>query len=142
MENLHQLVNRLTADHQNSVERNDSYFINDIPCDLSLDHNLPWITSVISSLLATVGCHARKTCIRLSAQKQGHVIVLIIKESGKTNGYVMANDLQQAYLLAEKIGGCLSISVPTIDYTTISFSFPHIPSVAAMAQIGIMTDRN
>ncbi|MEP7372887.1 MAG: hypothetical protein ABI675_05815 [Chitinophagaceae bacterium] len=131
MKNLHQIVSRLVSTHLSLAVRHHSFFVNDVPADLSIEHNREWIASVISGLLSTVTGHAKNTCIRLSARKHDHIIVLTIRESGKTNSYAMASELKQAYSLAEKIGGCLSISVPVMDNTTISFSFPNLPSVAA-----------
>lgn len=131
MKNLNQIVNRLLSTHLSLAVRNHSFFVNDVPADLPIDHNREWIASVISGLLSTVTGHAKNTCIRLSARRHGHIIVFTIHESGKSNSYAMASELKQAYSLAEKIGGCLSISVPVMDNTTISFSFPNLPSIAA-----------
>lgn len=131
MKNLNQIVARLLNTHLSLAVRNHSFFVNDVPSDLPVDHNREWIASVISGLLVTVTGHAKNTCIRLSARRHGHIIVLTIQESGNTNSYAMAGELKQAYSLAEKIGGCLSISVPVMDNTTISFSFPNLPSIAA-----------
>lgn len=131
MNNLNQIVNRLTEANLPLAVRNHSFFVNEIPADLSVDHNKEWIASVIGGLLATVTGHANSTCIRLAAKQHGHVIVFTIQESGSSNSYAMAGELIQAFFLAEKIGGCLSISVPVIDHTTISFSFPNLPLLAA-----------
>ena len=131
MESLNQFVSRLTVNHLPAAVQNHSFFINNIPADLAIENNRQWIASVISGLLSTVAGHAKNTCIRLSAKKNGHVIVFMIQESGNTNSYAMASDLSQAYLLAEKIGGCLSVSVPVMNNTTISFSFPNLQPVAA-----------
>jgi hypothetical protein len=131
MNNLKQLVDQLTGSYAQVASRNHCFFVNNIPGDLSLDHNREWIASVISGLLSTVTGHATNTCIQLSARRHGHIIVFNIEESGNTNSYNMAGELKQAFLLAEKIGGCLSISVPVMANTTISFSFPNLPLVAA-----------
>lgn len=131
MECFNRFVSRLTVHHLPTAVLNHSFFINNIPADLAIETNHQWIASVISGVLATVAGHAKNTCIRLSAKKYGHIIVFMIQESGNTNSYAMASDLSQAYLLAEKIGGCLSVSVPVMDNTTISFSFPNLPLVAA-----------
>lgn len=131
MNNLHQIVNHLSCTYLPSAVCKHSFFVNDVPADLAIDHNREWIASVIEELLATVTGHANKTCIRLSAKKQGHFIVFTIQELGNSNSYAMAVELKQAFSLAEQIGGCLSISVPVIDHTTISFSFPNQPVLAA-----------
>ena len=103
---------------------NHSFFVNDIPSHLPVENNSHWIASVISRMLSIVARNVRHTCIRLSATKQGHVTVLEIQESGPVNGFALASDLQTVNLLAEQIGGQLSISLPKSEVTTISFSFP------------------
>ena len=130
MENLHQLINRLTGIFLPAAVRNQSFFINDIPGDLPVDNNPQWVASVVSRMLSTVVNHVKDTCIRLSARKHGHVVILEIQESGSVNGYAMASELQQVNSLAEKIGGHLSISLPKAQTTSIAFSFPNVPSIA------------
>jgi hypothetical protein len=42
----------------------------------------------------------------------------------------MACGLQDVQVLAEKIGGCLTISINKEKATTIAFSFPNLPIAA------------
>jgi hypothetical protein len=131
MENLNQLVARLTGNYLQLAVNNHSFFVNDIPTNVPVQNNSQWIPSVISRMLSIVARNVRHTCIRLSAKQHGHLTVLEIQESGPVNGYALASDLQTVNLLAEQIGGQLSISIPKAAVTTISFSFPgNISSVA------------
>jgi hypothetical protein len=130
MENLHQLTGRLANNFLPVAVSNHSFFINDIPADLSVAHNREWVASVVGSLLCTVVHNVKDTCIRLSAKKYGHVIILEIQESGSTNTFTMASELQQVYSLAERIGGNLSIGLRRPEITTITFSFPNLPLAA------------
>jgi len=130
MENLNQLTGRLVNNFLPVAVSNHSFFINDIPADLPVDCNREWIASVVSSLLCTVVHNVKDTCIRLSAKKYGHVIILEIQESGSINTYTMASELQQVYSLAEKIGGNLSVGIRHPEVTTITFSFPNLPLAA------------
>lgn len=129
METLQHLAGRIAGTFLPAAVRHNNFFINDIPADLPVDHNHEWVASVIGGMLATVIDHARDTCIRLSARKYGYVMVLEVRESGSINGYAMACGLQEVQGLAEKIGGCLNISI-TRPETTISFSFPNLPIAA------------
>ena len=131
MENLHNLVTRLTGNYLVVAENNQSFFVNNIPGNLPVANNSQWIASVISRMLSIVTSHVRNTCIRLSAKKNGHLTVLEIQESGTVNGFALASDLQHVNLLAEQIGGCLSISLLKSETTSIAFSFPDVPAVAA-----------
>jgi hypothetical protein len=127
MENLNQLVRRLTGNYLPAAVLNHSFFVNDVPPNLPVENNSQRIASVISLILSIVAGHVKNTCIRLSARKHGQVTVLEIQESGTVNSYALASDLQDVYLLAGQIGGGLSISIPKAEITTISFSFPDLP---------------
>jgi hypothetical protein len=124
MENLNQLVARLTGTYLQVAVHNRSFFVNDIPANLPVEGNSQSITSVISRMLSIVARNVKSACIRLSARKNGHVTTLEIQESGAVNGFALASDLQTVNLLAEQIGGNLTISIPKAEVTTISFSFP------------------
>jgi glucose-6-phosphate-specific signal transduction histidine kinase len=97
---------------------------------MPVEHNKEWVASIISGLLGAVVMHAKDTCIRLTARKYGHVVVLEIRESGCISTYAMACNLQDVQTLAEKIGGCLTISINKEKTTTIAFSFPNLPVAA------------
>ena len=130
METLSQLVSRISGDYLPKAVRNRSFFINEVPSDLAVDHNREWIASVVSGMLSTVVMHARDTCIRLSGRKYGQVIVLEVQESGCISTYAMACGLQDVQTMAEKIGGSLNISVHKSAVTRIAFSFPNLPIAA------------
>lgn len=129
METLKALTGKLIQSFTNDAGKNQSFFINDIPSHVVVDHNQAWVSSVISGLLDTIVHHCRETCIRLTARQYGYVVVLEVRESGSINSYAMACALQTSNSMAEQIGGCLSISVhePT---TTVAFSFPNLPIAA------------
>ncbi len=130
MENLKQLASRITANFLPQAVKQNNFFVNDIPANLPIDYNHEWVSSIISGLVSTIVNHARNTCIRLSAKRFGYVMVLEIHEAGSANGYAMACSLQQVQSLAQKIGGCLNISIPKPELTTIAFSFPNLPIAA------------
>lgn len=130
METLSQLVGRITGDYLPMAVKNRSFFVNEVPVDLVIDHNRDWIASVVRGMLSAVVMHARDTCIRLSGRKYGQVMVLEVQESGCISTYAMACGLQDVQTMAEKIGGSLNISVHKDTVTRISFSFPQLPVAA------------
>jgi len=129
MESLHQLVGRLSKIYLTEAVKYKNFFVNDVPSDMGIDYNHSWVSSIVSGLFNTVVQHSRDTCIRISARRYGYVMVLEVRESGSINGYAMACGLQEVSSLAEKIGGCLNISVQQ-PMTTVSFSFPNLPIAA------------
>jgi len=130
MDTLKKLTGGLIASFMPLATRNRSFFINNIPDQLIVEHNREWIASVISGLLKAVVNHARETCIQLSAKKQGETIILEIQESGCISTYAMACGLQDVQSMATKLGGTLSISIRKASSTMIAFSFPSL-AVAA-----------
>jgi glucose-6-phosphate-specific signal transduction histidine kinase len=130
MHTLKQLTGKIAGKYLPNAVRNHSFFMNDIPEDLPVEHNQEWVSSIINGLLNAVVLHAKDTCIRMNARKFGHVVVLEIQESGCISTYAMACGLQDVQTQAEKIGGCLTISINREKTTTISFSFPNLPIAA------------
>lgn len=124
MENLNQLVDRLSAVFLPAAVQNQSFFLNDVPNDLAIVSNTQYISSVMSRMIATVVNHVKDTCIRFTAKRHGNIVVLEVQESGSVNGFAMASELQQVNSLAERIGGYLSITLPRAETTSIAFSFP------------------
>lgn len=124
MENLSQLIDRLAGVFLPAANRNQSYFVNEVPGDLAIGGNPQYIAPVLSRMISTIVNHVKNTSIRFSAKKNGHVVVLEIQESGSENGFALASELQQVNSLAERIGGWLSISLPRSQTTSIAFSFP------------------
>ncbi len=128
MENLKHLVRRLTGNYLQAAVGNHSFFVNDISEDMPVDNNSERIVSVINRLLAIAARQLKNTCIRLTARKHGHNTILEIHESGAINSYALASDLQHICLLADQLGGSLSISIPKAKSMTVSFSFPAMAS--------------
>ena len=128
MENLKHLVRRLTGNYLQAAVNNHSFFVNDIADDLPVDNNSERIISVINRLLAIAARQLKNTCIRLTARKHGYLTVLEIQESGPINSYALASDLQHVCLLANQLGGSLSISIRKAKNMTVSFSFPCMAS--------------
>lgn len=124
MENLKQLIGRLSAVFLPNAVRNQSFFLNDVPADISIDSSPQYITPVVSRIIAAMVRHVTEACIRFTAKKQGHMIVLEMHETGYVNGFAMASELQQVNVLAETIGGRLSIAIPRAKTTSIAFIFP------------------
>ncbi len=124
MENLKHLVRDMAGIYLPVAVKNKSFFVNDIPKEVSVENICQQTISVINRLLFVVAGQLKNTCIRFSARKHGSLTILEIRESGNINSYALASDLQQVYVQADELGGSLNISIPRAKITTISFSFP------------------
>jgi hypothetical protein len=126
MNTLYQLAGRVTGSFL-PAEPNPYFFINDIPDDLPVEHNCELVASVISNLLTTVFVHTRNNNVRLSAKRYGYILVFEIHKTGHVNKETLNGNLMQLQMMAEKIGGCISITDHPLNGTIISFSFPNLP---------------
>ncbi len=129
-EPLHQLIDRLTTGYLADARRNLNFFINQVPRDLKVDHNSERVASVISGMIATANNSTTDSCIRFSAQQYGHVLVLELRETVRTQPGNDENHLLQIQKLAEKIGGCLYVGTREEERILMSFSFPNLPYIA------------
>jgi hypothetical protein len=126
MENLYKLVDRLITSFLPAAVRNHNIFINEVPDDLPIEHNNEWVASIITGLIAIAAVNTSGNFIRFSAKKYEHLLVLEMQEFNKMpfNG-----ELRQLQILAEKIGGSLSVTIQNPDKRITSFSFPNLPVV-------------
>ena len=69
MENLKQLIDRLTGVFLPAAIRNQSFFVNDVPNDVPIDNNPQWVASVVSRMLSTVVNHVKKHQHSIDRQK-------------------------------------------------------------------------
>ena len=137
MENLNQLIERLTSLFVPTAENNQSYFVNDVPRDLCIDLQPQFISPVIYRMLSAIVNHVKKSSIRMTAKKHGLSTILEIRESGSVNSYAMASELQEVNLLARRMGGDLNITLPGENVTSIVFSFPIMGGHGVESDIGL-----
>ncbi len=130
LEPLHQLVDRLTTGYLADASRNFNFFINQVPRYLSIDQNSKWIASVINGMIVTANNSTKDSCIRFCAQQYGHVLVLELRETVRSQQGNDESHLLQIQQLAEKIGGCLYVGTREEERILMSFSFPNLPIAA------------
>lgn len=130
MDPLHQLLDRVSACFLPAARQNENFFINEVPRELYIDHNHEWVSSIISGMIAAANEMTKRTCIRFSAKKYGPVIVLELREAGKSQFAADDEQIGQIQALAEKIGGCLYVGAREEEKILMSFSFPNLPLAA------------
>lgn len=121
MENLFELVDRMVTSFLPAAVRNKNIFVNEIPGDLPLEQPNEWVASIITGLIGIAAVNTTGNFIRFSARKQEQVMILHMQEFNKmpVNG-----ELRQLQILAEKIGGNLSVTVQNPDKRITSLTFP------------------
>lgn len=120
---LHGMINRISASSMPAATRKHSFIVNDVPPDLEVCADEQMLATVFASLLNTLINYTDNTCIRISAQLYGKVVLVNLKESQRLNKTAFAGSLRQVQQLAEKIGASISISSDRSKATTILLSF-------------------
>jgi hypothetical protein len=127
---LRRMAGKLTESFRAIAERNQSYFVNDIPDQLYIDTDPELIASVVGGLLSAVVNNARESCIRMSAKIYGNVILLHIKDYNSIDYSNVGLNLSRLQPLAEKAGGAVSVTSQRQNVATYAFSFPNLPLAA------------
>jgi hypothetical protein len=120
---LRLMVTRISASSLPSATRKNSFIINDVPADLQANTDEQMLATIFGSLLNTIITHTENCCIRISAIVCGKIVLLHLKETQRLNTAEFAGNLRQLQVLAEKIGGTVSISHSQNEATTVGFSF-------------------
>jgi hypothetical protein len=128
---LHTLVRRISTGSIHYATRRNSFIINDVPSDLYASTDEHMLAAVFGSLLNTVITHSEYCCIRITAKNYGRVVLFQLKETHRSNSHAFTGNLRQIQLLAEKIGGSVSVSNNRDEATTIVFSFVNNTPLAA-----------
>lgn len=125
---LQEVTSRLVNTYMERVTRNNSFFVNDIPCDLLIETDPKLFSSILSGILAAVASSVKNSCIRLTVKTIGQVILVQVKESNGLNSHFMDTELQKLLPLAEKMKGSVSVTSQRKKITTITFGFPNVQS--------------
>jgi len=125
---LHQMVSALVAGELPMAVRRRSFFVNDVPSEFYVSVDTHILASVIRELLHTIVSHTANSCIRISANSYGPIILMQVKDSNSFNYHGIYEDLQPVQQIAGRVGGYVSITSKREDMTTITFSFPNQPA--------------
>jgi hypothetical protein len=127
---LRRMASQLTETFRSIAQRNQNYFVNDIPDELYIDTDPNLIATIFGHLLSAVVSNAKESCIRLSAKTYGNVILLHIKDYNSFDHGGVEDNLRQLQSLAEKAGGSVGITSHRQNVATFAFSFPNLPMAA------------
>ena len=119
-----QLVKTFTA----KATSNQSYFVNEIPGHLQLNRDPQVIASVLSGLLTTVVFYTKDSCIQLSAQVYGNIVLVRVRNSGSCNINGIESQIQTLLPLAERMKGSIGFTCQRNNITTICFGFSNLPA--------------
>jgi len=102
---------------------NKSFFVNDIPERFRLGRNSEAIASVIGSLLSAVVSYAKDSCIWLSAQLHGNVILVHVKSSNGFNSPGIEQQIRRLHLIAGGNRGTVGLTAFQNHVTSLTYGF-------------------
>jgi hypothetical protein len=125
---LQEVADQLVKTFAAKATSNQSYFVNDIPGHLQLRRDPQVIASVLSGLLTTVVFYTKDSCIQLSAQMYGNMVLVRVRNSGFCNINAIESQLQTLLPLAERMKGSIGFTSQRNKITTICFGFSNLPA--------------
>ena len=120
---LNHLIKTLLRTYLPTAIQNNSFVINNIPNDLLINTGNDILSSLLSSMLATVVHYTRDSCITISAEEYHNIILYHIKDNSILNNEVVTRALTHLQHLAEKLGGSITSNTITGKNATVTLSF-------------------
>ena len=120
---LHQLVDHVVVSLIHRVVQQRSFIINDLKQEMLVTTDENILTTVLSSLLDTTISNTQNNCIRVSAKFFGNIILIYIKDNDDGHDTAIFECLHQVERVAEKLGGCVTLTNNKVKGTTVAFSF-------------------
>lgn len=127
---LERLVHALINVKLETVVRKQSFFINEVQCNVPLNADRSIVTNVLDSLIQNVLNETRSSCIRISAKAYSQVLLIHIYDNHEADygAEKVVSDLVRVE--AKKIGGFVGVTRHQKNQTVIAFSFPNVPLAA------------
>jgi hypothetical protein len=128
---LHKLVDQLVISLLPQTSELRSLIVNDVSQEIEIDTDQNLLATVLGDLLCDTVLNSWNNCIRISAKVYGYMTLVHVRNNFReSNSLALANFIQ-AQQLAERLGGCISITNNMLNGTTIAFSFSNPATAAA-----------
>ncbi len=120
---LHDLVDKvMTSLLPLATNRNNS-FINEITSELEVHADRDQVAMVFGNLLQRAVGLTTNGCIRVSAKSYFDKILLDVKETSNLPFTEVADSMEPIQLLAQQLGGCISVINNPMSGTSVALSF-------------------
>ncbi|MBS1656254.1 MAG: HAMP domain-containing histidine kinase [Bacteroidetes bacterium] len=118
---LHQFVEKILNGLQSGISLQTSAIINDVHPDIQVTTDNEMLASVLSRLIHNSLTYSENSTIRISAKHYSALTLIHVKTSHAHSGITLS--VGQIQPLAEKIGGCISVSNNKDDGITLTLTF-------------------
>ena len=120
---LNKMVSRLLYAFQPAAVQHNSFFVNEVPVNFTVNADRNMLAAVISGLLNSVAGKTKNSCIHLGAKRYSNIILFRLQNlNADGNGHFEYN-WREINPLVEKLGGCITIGEANRRSSSITFSF-------------------
>ncbi|MES1223073.1 MAG: hypothetical protein ABUT20_46700 [Bacteroidota bacterium] len=120
---LHNLTDKLIISLLPKSTKQKNIIINDISEELTANADEQLLAAVMGCLLQTAVAHASSSCIRVSAKAFGYITLVHIRSNEVYNEEISDDYMRRLQPLAEKLGGCITVTNSNLRGTTMAFTF-------------------
>jgi signal transduction histidine kinase len=120
---LHKLTDRLITSLLPRATLSKSVIVNDINTELHANADQELLASVLSCLLHNAIVYSPASSIRVSAKAFGYITLLHVRTNDTQQSELFCGSLNQLQPLAEKLGGCITVTNNSIQGATLAFTF-------------------
>jgi hypothetical protein len=120
---LHQLVDKLIVGLLPATVSRKSFIVNDVPPQVTVHTNEDTLSLILSTLLTRAVTSTQSQCVRVDADETGDCTVIKLKDRTGSFYSAVCHSLKQEQLMAEKIGGFISINQHSNGDIITSFRF-------------------
>lgn len=120
---LHKLVNQVIAGLPSRTAKQIEFIANDVQERMLVSTDKDTLGIILGFLLSTTTMYSQNNTIRLSAKLIGSITLIHVKTSDTGNSDIIAEDFHKIQPLAEKLGGCITVSNYKMHGISLAFTF-------------------
>jgi hypothetical protein len=128
--NLHQLVDQLMVTFLPRAVRQNSFMVNHVQEKMPVIADKNVLASVLGNLLYNTVALTSNNCIQVSAKTYSNITLIHIRKSDICYEEEIVKSFQPIQALAEKLGGCISVTCNKVKGTTVAFTFLNVAEAA------------
>jgi hypothetical protein len=120
---LRKCVNEVIADVLSATDEKSDIILNNVPPEMLVSTQKDILASVLSCMLITTIINGKNNFLHISAKTVGNITLMHIRNSHAGYNDHIAASMQTIEMLAEALGGCVSISNNFVHGLTLAFTF-------------------
>lgn len=120
---LRKCVNQLITNLKPATIKDGDIIINDLPEEMFVSTHKETLTEILHCLLNTIAVNGHRHIIHISAKMIGNITLMHFRNNHSEYNDEIADSLQKTEPLAERLGGCVTISNNKMYGLNLTFTF-------------------